>query len=163
VANPFNATAEFTWVPIYGEQGTAFSIRPASGLIEPFKDLDCEIVWHGSFLAPLKGTFSLQVTGGEAATLTCEAKLGSTQLQFINRRANFGKIPVNMTSTKTFYLTNTGTHNAFFQIMDVKPIRGKLYWYFLRHYLRKRYVSKKTKFKYLPRMFFFPSESPYQI
>lgn len=125
VSNPFNATAEFTWVPIYGEQGTAFSIRPASGLIEPFKELDCEIVWHGSYLAPLKGTFSLQVTGGEASTLTCESKLGSTQLQFINRRANFGKIPVNMTSVKTFYLTNTGTHNAFFQIMDVKPIRGR--------------------------------------
>ena len=29
-----------------------------------------------------------------------------------------------MTSTKTFYLTNTGTHNAFFQIMDTKPIHG---------------------------------------
>ena len=62
-------------MPIYGEQGTAFSIRPASGTIEPFKDLECEIVWHGSFLAPLKGTFSLQVTGGESTTLTCEAKV----------------------------------------------------------------------------------------
>jgi hypothetical protein len=31
IINPFNATAEFTWIPIYGEQGTAFSIRPASG------------------------------------------------------------------------------------------------------------------------------------
>ena len=50
IINPFNSTAEFTWVPIYGEQGTAFSIRPASGIIEPFKDLECEIVWHGSFL-----------------------------------------------------------------------------------------------------------------
>lgn len=75
-------------------------------------------------MAPLKGTFSLQVTGGESTTLTCEAKLGATQLQFINRRANFGKIPVNMTSIKTFYLTNTGSHNAFFQILDTKPIHG---------------------------------------
>ena len=75
VINPYNANAEFTWVPIYGEQGTAFSIRPASGTIEPFKDIDCEIVWHGSYLAPLSGTFSLLVTGGESSMLTCEAKV----------------------------------------------------------------------------------------
>lgn len=75
VINPYNSTTEFTWMPIYGEQGTAFSIRPASGIIEPFKDIDCEIVWHGSYLAPLTGTFSLLVTGGESATLTCEAKV----------------------------------------------------------------------------------------
>ena len=31
VINPYNISAEFTWLPIYGEQGTAFSIRPASG------------------------------------------------------------------------------------------------------------------------------------
>ena len=31
VINPFNAVAEFTWIPIYGEKGTAFSIRPATG------------------------------------------------------------------------------------------------------------------------------------
>ena len=94
---------EFTWIPIYGEQGTAFSIRPAAGkkneifkyilniniflflkkgIIEPFKDLECELVWHGSYLAPLKGTFSLQVTGGESNTLSCEAKV-------INPRFNF--------------------------------------------------------------------------
>ncbi len=106
------------------------------GIIEPFKDLECELVWHGSYLAPLKGTFSLQVTGGESNTLTCEAKvnvfkysvvvykflirfylkLGSTQLKFITRRANFGRIPVNMISTKTFYMTNSGNQNAYFQV-----------------------------------------------
>ena len=29
-----------------------------------------------------------------------------------------------MISTKTFYMTNTGTHNAYFQILDTKPIPG---------------------------------------
>lgn len=32
IINPYNTIAEFTWVPIYGDQGTAFSIRPATGL-----------------------------------------------------------------------------------------------------------------------------------
>lgn len=117
IINPYNTSTEFTWVPIYGEQGTAFSIRPATGVIEAFKDLECEVVWHGSYLAPLKGTFSLQVRGGESTTLNCEAKLGQTQLQFISRRSNFGKIPINVTTTKTFYLTNTGNHNAYFQVI----------------------------------------------
>lgn len=31
IINPFNSLIEFTWIPIYGEQGTAFSIRPAAG------------------------------------------------------------------------------------------------------------------------------------
>ena len=44
-------------------------------------------------------------------------KLGTPQLQFISRRAQFGKIPVNMPSVKTFYITNTGSHNAFFQVV----------------------------------------------
>lgn len=124
VSNPYNANAEFTWMPIYGEQGTAFSIRPASGTIEAFKDIDCEIVWHGSYLAPLTGTFSLMVTGGESSKLTCEAKLGQPQLQFISRRANFGRIAINMRETKTFYLSNTGTHNAYFHVLNTKPIHG---------------------------------------
>jgi len=29
--NPLNYPAEFTWYPVVGEKGTAFSIRPASG------------------------------------------------------------------------------------------------------------------------------------
>ena len=62
-------------MPIYGEQGTAFSIRPATGIVEPFKELDCEVVWHGSFLAPLNGSFSLLVQGGDPLKLTCEAKV----------------------------------------------------------------------------------------
>jgi hypothetical protein len=32
IINPYNTAVEFTWIPIYGEQGTAFSIRPASGI-----------------------------------------------------------------------------------------------------------------------------------
>jgi hypothetical protein len=43
--------------------------------VDAFKELECELVWHGSFLAPMTGTFSLQVNGGEATTLTCEAKV----------------------------------------------------------------------------------------
>ena len=31
LTNPLNYPADFTWYPVVGERGTAFSIRPASG------------------------------------------------------------------------------------------------------------------------------------
>jgi len=34
--NPLNASAEFRWVPVIGPKGTAFSIRPATGLTSFF-------------------------------------------------------------------------------------------------------------------------------
>lgn len=32
LTNPLNYPADFTWYPMVGERGTAFSIRPASGM-----------------------------------------------------------------------------------------------------------------------------------
>lgn len=31
LTNPLNYAAEFTWYPVVGDKGTAFSIRPATG------------------------------------------------------------------------------------------------------------------------------------
>ena len=52
--------------------------------------------------------------------------MGNTQVQFTNRRASFGKIPVNLGTTKSFYLTNTGTTHAYYQVMETDPIPGML-------------------------------------
>ena len=71
--NERNYPAEFTWQPILGERGTAFSIRPASGTVDPLKDLECEVVFHPSYHAPEDGEFALQVHGGETLTLKCFA------------------------------------------------------------------------------------------
>merc|ERR1712087_805499 len=53
--------------PIVGDLGTAFSIRPATGTVEAFSSLDCEVVFHPSFSAPEDGEFSLQVVGAGAS------------------------------------------------------------------------------------------------
>lgn len=37
--NPLNHAAEFTWTPILGDRGTAFSIRPAEGMLHYYSDL----------------------------------------------------------------------------------------------------------------------------
>ncbi len=51
-------------------------------------------------------------------------KLGVPSIQFVNRRANFGKVPVNATSTRTYYLINHGTVHSYFHILDNEPIPG---------------------------------------
>ncbi len=52
--------------------------------------------------------------------------MGAPQIQFINRRANFGKVPVNASTTRTFYLSNHGTVHSYFQVLDSVPIPGMI-------------------------------------
>ncbi|KAL3884217.1 hypothetical protein ACJMK2_030436, partial [Sinanodonta woodiana] len=122
--NKMNFPAEFTWAPNLGERGTAFSIRPATGVVDAFKDLDCEVVWHPSYLAPEDGSFSLMVHGGSTLQLLCKAELGPTSVQFVERRIMFGQVPVNITTTRNVLLANTGENHAYFQVLDPNPFPG---------------------------------------
>ncbi len=45
------------------------------GIVDARKDLDCEVVFHPSFLAPEDGQFALQVHGGNMLKLKCLAKV----------------------------------------------------------------------------------------
>ena len=45
------------------------------GVVEPHKDLDCEVVWHPSFLAPEDGSFSLTIHSGNTLQLRCRAEV----------------------------------------------------------------------------------------
>ena len=58
-----------------GERGTAFSVRPASGVIPAFSELDCQVVFHPSFAAPPEADFFLQVHGGNQLRLRSLAKV----------------------------------------------------------------------------------------
>ncbi|KAI9525962.1 hypothetical protein NQZ68_002510, partial [Dissostichus eleginoides] len=75
VRNQRNQAAEFTWRPVVTESGILFSIRPATGTIEPYRELDCEVVWHPSFSSPSKGDFDLCVHEGNTQRLHCVAKV----------------------------------------------------------------------------------------
>ncbi|XP_074645875.1 cilia and flagella-associated protein 47-like isoform X2 [Tubulanus polymorphus] len=122
--NKLNFPAEFTWNPILGERGTAFSIRPATGTVEPGCDLDCEIVFHPSYLAPDDGEFSCQVHGGNTIHLSCLAKFGNTSAQFIDRRIMFGQVPLHLSTTKSALLQNTSQNHGFFEVIDPNPFPG---------------------------------------
>ena len=45
------------------------------GTVDAFKDLDCEVVWHPSYLAPEDGQFSLKVHSGHTLQLKCRAEV----------------------------------------------------------------------------------------
>ncbi|NXK02800.1 CFA47 protein, partial [Herpetotheres cachinnans] len=75
VYNPRNHPAEFAWKPVITDRGTAFSIQPAKGFVEAYRDLECEVVWHPGFNSPEAGEFNLCVRKGNIIKLKCFAKV----------------------------------------------------------------------------------------
>ncbi|BFZ09423.1 hypothetical protein BsWGS_12463 [Bradybaena similaris] len=120
--NKLNYPAEFSWSPDLGEKGTAFSIRPASGVVDANTDLDCEVVWHASFMAPDEGSFTLFISGGESRKLCCSAEVGNTNMFFIDQRINFGAAPVNLTTAISSLLHNSGSNHGYFYVIDPNPL-----------------------------------------
>ncbi|KAM7365486.1 hypothetical protein PAMP_016406 [Pampus punctatissimus] len=122
--NQRNHPAEFTWQPVVTESGILFSIRPATGTVEPYRELDCEVVWHPSFSSPSEGDFDLCVLEGNTQRLHCIAKVGFTSVQLAEKQVIFGSVPLNMPSVRTAVLHNTGQNHAYYQVLDVCPLPG---------------------------------------
>eukprot|EP00079_Xenopus_tropicalis_P021661 XP_012813080.1 PREDICTED: cilia- and flagella-associated protein 47 isoform X1 [Xenopus tropicalis] len=122
--NRRNHPAEFNWKPVITDKGIAFSIRPARGTVDAYKDLECEVVWHPGFSSPHIGEFNLCVLQGNTLKLKCTAELGSTSVQFTEQRVLFAEAPLGLTTHKTAILQNTGPNHAYFQVEDVNPLPG---------------------------------------
>ncbi|KAM3857125.1 cilia and flagella-associated protein 47-like [Diretmus argenteus] len=122
--NRLNHAADFTWRPVITEKGILFSIRPATGTVEAYRELDCEVVWQPAFSSPAEGDFDLCVHEGNTQRLHCIAKVGSTNVQLSERRLTFASVPLNMPSIKTAVLHNTGQNHAYYQVLDVYPLPG---------------------------------------
>ncbi|NXO03564.1 CFA47 protein, partial [Rhinopomastus cyanomelas] len=75
IYNRRNRRAEFTWEPVMTDRGTMFSIQPAKGFVEAYRDLECEVVWHPGFTSPEEGEFNLRVRKGNTINLKCFAKV----------------------------------------------------------------------------------------
>ncbi|KAK5608644.1 hypothetical protein CRENBAI_022655 [Crenichthys baileyi] len=123
--NPCNCVTEFTWQPVIPQSGLLlFSVRPATGTVEPHKELDCEVVWHPSFSSPLEGDFDLCVHEGDTQRLHCVAKVGATAIQLAERRILFKSVPLNTTSIRTAVLHNSGQNHAYYQVVEMCPLPG---------------------------------------
>ncbi|KAM6211408.1 cilia- and flagella-associated protein 47 [Sarcoramphus papa] len=126
VYNRRNHPAEFTWKPVITDRGTAFSIQPAKGFVEAYRDLECEVVWHPGFNSPEAGEFNLRVRKGNTIKLKCFAKLGTTKVQFMEQRIPFSHSPVGLSTCKTAVLQNIGYNHAYFQVLDSNPLPGMM-------------------------------------
>ncbi|XP_061833957.1 cilia- and flagella-associated protein 47-like [Nerophis lumbriciformis] len=120
--NPRNQVAEFTWCPVVPESGILFSIRPATGTVEAYRELECEVVWHASFSSPQEGDFDLYVLDGNIQRLHCIAKVGSTSIELAEDRLMFESVPLNMPSFRTAVLHNNGHNHAYYRVLDVCPL-----------------------------------------
>lgn len=45
------------------------------GFVEPYSDVECEVVWHPGFSTPETGQFTLYVRKGNSVNLKCSAKV----------------------------------------------------------------------------------------
>lgn len=45
------------------------------GFVEPYSDVECEVVWHPGFSSPETGQFLLCVRKGKTINLKCLAKV----------------------------------------------------------------------------------------
>nr|XP_008283638.1 PREDICTED: uncharacterized protein CXorf22 homolog [Stegastes partitus] len=122
--NQCNGAAEFTWQPVVTESGILFSVRPATGVVEPYRELDCEVVWHPSFSSPSEGDFDLCVHEGNTQRLHCVAKVVATSVQLAETQVTFGSVPLSVPSIRTAVLHNTGQNHGYYQVLDVCPLPG---------------------------------------
>ncbi|NWZ72877.1 CFA47 protein, partial [Acrocephalus arundinaceus] len=75
VCNPRNHPAGFTWRHVAEDRKSAFTIKPTRGSVEPYSDVECEVVWHPGFNTPETGQFILGVRSGNSINLKCSAKV----------------------------------------------------------------------------------------
>ncbi|XP_014853532.1 PREDICTED: cilia- and flagella-associated protein 47 [Poecilia mexicana] len=124
--NMSNCVAEFTWKPVIPESGLLlYSIRPATGVVEPHMEIDCEINWHPGFNSPTEGDFDLFVQEGTCQhRLHCVAKVGPTTVELAEKRILFTSVPLNMTSIRSTVLHNSGQNHAYFEVVDLCPLPG---------------------------------------
>ncbi|XP_035984268.1 cilia- and flagella-associated protein 47 isoform X2 [Fundulus heteroclitus] len=123
--NPCNCVAEFTWQPVIPDSGLLlFSVRPATGTVDPGRELDCEVVWHPSFSSPSEGDFELFVHEGITQRLHCVAKVAHTTVQLAEKQILFRSVPLNTTSIRAAVLHNSGQNHAYYQVVDECPLPG---------------------------------------
>uniref|UniRef100_A0A087XDJ3 Cilia- and flagella-associated protein 47 domain-containing protein n=1 Tax=Poecilia formosa TaxID=48698 RepID=A0A087XDJ3_POEFO len=103
--NMSNCVAEFTWKPVIPESGLLlYSIRPATGVVEPHMEIDCEINWHPGFNSPTEGDFDLFVQEGTCQhRLHCVAKIAMKNMKSIKLRIGGSVEPPNVTFSKLYF------------------------------------------------------------
>ncbi|XP_037829859.1 cilia- and flagella-associated protein 47-like [Kryptolebias marmoratus] len=147
--NQCNCAVDFTWQPAATESDFMFSIRPATGTVEPYSELDCEVVWFPSFSSPAEGDFDLCVHKVNTQRLHCVAKVGPTTVQLAEKRIVFESVPLNITSTRTAVLHNTGENHAYYQVFTQRRTNTVSNFYGSFILIKRERISHKIQNKHI--------------
>ncbi|XP_040859058.1 cilia- and flagella-associated protein 47 [Ochotona curzoniae] len=130
--NRQNYSAKFKWLPVNSKSGMSFSIRPASGTVEAYCSLMCEVLWQPSYSSSDKGEFHLHVSEGNTSILKCVARVGPTKVTFLEPRILFNNCPQGLTTWRKAILHNVGPNHGYYKvceesllpIVDIVPSEG---------------------------------------
>ncbi|KAF8567946.1 hypothetical protein P879_04447 [Paragonimus westermani] len=132
--NPLHARTHFVW-ELTERTSTAFTVRPAKGVVEPFSNLACEVIHYPSLSACKQGTFRLRLPSNIVCAkmakfqgkerenfaphqlLQCYVTLPPCKLAFNMRRITLGPIAHALPAKRQIRLTNYGESPAFYKIL----------------------------------------------
>ena len=93
--------------PTQGLQGSVCLYR---------NSLLCEFIAQGTFHCPSVLPLSLLVDGGQEQKVECVVRYGVPQCVFEQSNVLFGVVPLNLTTSKSVLLKNTGKHHAYYTV-----------------------------------------------
>ncbi|XP_062039112.1 cilia- and flagella-associated protein 47 [Lepus europaeus] len=116
--NRQNYSAKFKWLPVNTRSEMAFSIRPATGTVDAYATLMCEVIWRPSYSSSDRGEFNLHVSEGNTSKLKCVAHVGPTKVTFLEPRILFNNCPQGLTTWRKAILHNVGQNHGYFKVCD---------------------------------------------
>jgi hypothetical protein len=85
-----------------------FSIDRPSGIIDPFKSYNVEIVYHPTTRPHDEQTVVMNVAGGAAQALKLIGDTGVPKCAIAKKTVNFGPIPIGIAKSQTVKMKNNG-------------------------------------------------------
>ena len=113
--NPHTVPANFKW-DMGEEAQQALYITHPEGVVPPRNSLLCEFIAQGTFHCPSVLPLSLLVDGGQEQKVECVVRYGVPQCVFEQSNVLFGVVPLNLTTSKSVLLKNTGKHHAYYTV-----------------------------------------------
>eukprot|EP01135_Chromosphaera_perkinsii_P012039 Nk52_evm2s2578 gene=Nk52_evmTU2s2578 len=131
LGNPNNCIANYSWEAL--TPSNVFSIRPLSGSISPFGEIDCIVTFEPSYKAINDSVFILKVDGGQEKSLRCSGDVGPAKCILLEKSVDLGETSVGTMSRDTIQIKNVAHNEAFFEVDDitvdglvVKPMVGRI-------------------------------------
>eukprot|EP00736_Rhodelphis_marinus_P012698 Rmarinus@m.1878 len=113
LSNPGNHPAKFKWET---PENTLFACHPNRGIVDPGRDMVCEIVFLPSSPVNREETLVLCVEDGADVPLTCLGQVKEAKCALNVKSIDFGIVAVGSSKTRSVVLRNVGGCDAVFSL-----------------------------------------------